>query len=43
MTYDSRNGEALLLGVLEETEHVIAGDNTRLAGQLVKDSHCEDA
>jgi hypothetical protein len=31
----------VLLSVLEETENVITDDDTGLAGQLLKDTHCE--
>lgn len=39
MTYNGRESKLLLLGVLEETEDVIAGDDAGLAGELFKDTH----
>lgn len=38
-TYDGRESELLLLSVLEETENVVADDDTGLAVKLVKDTH----
>jgi hypothetical protein len=40
-THDGRDGELLLLGVLEETEDIVADDDAGLAVQLFKDTHYE--
>lgn len=40
-TYNGGDSEALLLGVLEETENVITDDDTGLPGELLKDTHCD--
>lgn len=39
-TYNGRDGEVVLLSILEEAEHVVTDDDTGLAGQLVEDTHC---
>lgn len=38
-TYNGGDSEGLLLAVLEETEDVIASDDTGLAGQLIESTH----
>ena len=38
-TYDGRNGKLLLASVLEESEHIIADDDTSLAAQNVLGTH----
>ena len=38
-TYDGREGEFVLLGVFEETEDIVANDDTGLAGENVLDTH----
>jgi hypothetical protein len=38
--YNGRNGKVLLLGILEQTEDVIADDDAGLAGELLEDTHC---
>lgn len=40
-TYDGGDSIVLLLSVLEETENVITDDDTRLAGKLLKGTHCD--
>jgi hypothetical protein len=39
---DGGDSELLLLGVLEETQDIIADDDAGLAGQLLEDTHYED-
>lgn len=41
ITYDGGDSKLLLLGVLEETENVVADDDTGLAAQLLSDTHIE--
>lgn len=38
-THDGGDGELLLLGVLEETQDVVADDDAGLAAELLKDTH----
>lgn len=40
-TYNGGDSKALLLSVVEETENVITNDDTGLAGELFKDTHCD--
>ena len=39
LTYDGGDGEVVLLGILEETEDIVADDNAGLAGENVLDTH----
>jgi hypothetical protein len=39
-TYDGRNSEAVLLGIVEELEDVITDDDTFLARENVCGTHC---
>jgi hypothetical protein len=40
---DGGDGKLMLPGILEEGEHIVANDNTGLAGQNVLDTHFVDA
>lgn len=41
VTHDGGDGKLLLLGVLKETQNVVADDDTGLAVELVEDTHSE--
>lgn len=41
MTYNGGDSKLLLLGVLEETEDVVADDDTGLAAEFLSDTHIE--
>lgn len=40
-THDGRNGKAVLLSVLEETEDIVTDNDAGLAAKLLKDTHYE--
>lgn len=40
-THNGRDGKGILLGVLEETEDIVADNDAGLAAKLLKDTHYE--
>lgn len=40
-TYNGRNGKLLLASVLEESQDIIADDDTRLSAQNVSNTHVD--
>jgi hypothetical protein len=39
VTYDSRDGEIVLLSVIEELQHIVTDNDTGLAGENILDTH----